>query len=89
MEDYVVSIPPRDFSLMEELFARMGWKVRPRRASIENFIKSCPTSPVMTDEEITAEVNAVRYGEWKQFHIEIFWLFEFINPLKPKSKQEN
>ena len=63
MEDYVVSIPPRDFNLMEELFARMGWKVRPRRASIENFIKSCPTSPVMTDEEIAAEVNAVRYGE--------------------------
>jgi hypothetical protein len=63
MEDYVVSIPQRDFSLMEELFARMGWKVRPRRASIEKFIKSCPQTPVMTDEEIAAEVNAVRYGE--------------------------
>ena len=63
MEDYVVSIPPRDFSLMEELFARMGWKVRPRRASIEQFIKSCPNDPVMTDEEIAAEVNAVRYGK--------------------------
>jgi hypothetical protein len=62
MEDYVVSIPQRDFSLMEELFARMGWKVRPRRASIERFIKSCPQTPMMTDEEIAAEVNAVRYG---------------------------
>ena len=64
MEDYVVSIPQRDFSLMEELFARMGWKVRPRRASIEQFIKSCPKTPVMTDEEIAAEVNAVRYRDW-------------------------
>ena len=63
MEDYVVSIPLGDFSLMVELFARMGWKVRPRRASIEKFIKSCPQTPVMTDEEIAAEVNAVRYGE--------------------------
>lgn len=63
MEDYVVSIPPSDLSLMEELFARMGWKVRPRRVSIEKFIKSCPSTPVMTDEEIAAEVNAVRYGE--------------------------
>ena len=63
MEDYVVSIPLGDFSLMEELFARMGWKVRPRRASIEKFIQSCPKTPVMTDEEIAAEVNAVRYGE--------------------------
>ena len=62
MEDYVVSIPQRDLSLMEELFARMGWKVRPRRASIEQLIKSCPKTPVMTDEEIAAEVNAVRYG---------------------------
>lgn len=63
MEDYVVSIPSRDFSLMEELFARMGWKVRPRRKSIEQFVDSCPQEPVMTDEEIAAEVNAVRYGE--------------------------
>jgi hypothetical protein len=62
MEDYVVSIPQRDFSLMEELFARMGWQVRPRRASIEKFIKSCPQTSMMTDEEIAAEVNAVRYG---------------------------
>ena len=61
MEDYVVSIPLGDFSLMEELFARMGWKVRPRRASIEKFIKSSPQTPVMTDEEIAAEVNAVRF----------------------------
>ena len=62
MEDYVVSVPQRDFSLMEELFARMGWKVRPLRASIEKFIKSCPQTSMMTDEEIAAEVNAVRYG---------------------------
>jgi hypothetical protein len=62
MEDYVVSIPQRDFSLMEELFARMGWQVRPHRASIEKFIKSCPQTSMMTDEEIAAEVNAVRYG---------------------------
>lgn len=63
MEDYVVSIPARDFSLMEELFGRMGWKVRPRRKSIEEFIKSCPQTLVMTDEEIADEVNSVRYGK--------------------------
>ena len=63
MEDFVVSIPPRDLSFMEALASRMGWKLRPRRASIEQFINSCPKTPVMTDEEIAAEVNAVRYGE--------------------------
>ena len=31
------------------------------RASIEQFINSCPQAPVMADEEIAAEVNAVRY----------------------------
>lgn len=27
------------------------------------FIASCPKEPLMTDEEIQAEVNAVRYGK--------------------------
>ena len=61
MEDFVLSIPTRDQSFMEMLASRMGWKLRPRRASIEQFINSCPQAPVMTDEEIAAEVNAVRY----------------------------
>ncbi|MDD6016890.1 MAG: hypothetical protein PUC18_11565 [Prevotellaceae bacterium] len=47
---------------METLASRMGWQLRTRRSSVEKFIHSCPTSPVMTDEEIAAEVNAVRYG---------------------------
>ena len=39
----------------------MGWTVRTRRELIERFIASCPKEPLMTDEEIQAEVNAVRY----------------------------
>ena len=46
---------------MEALASRMGWQVRTRRSSVERFIQSCPKSPVMTDEEIAAEVNAIRY----------------------------
>ena len=69
MEDFVLSIPTRDQSFMEILASRMGWKLRPRRASIEQFINSCPQTPVMTDEEIAAEVNAVRYKAWKSFLI--------------------
>ncbi len=63
MEELIVSVPLQDSKFLELLALRMGWKVRSRRASIENFINSCPESPVMTDEEISAEVNAVRYGE--------------------------
>ena len=62
MEDYVLTVPLKDKSFMEALASRMGWQVRTRRSSVERFIKSCPKSPVMTDEEIAAEVNAVRYG---------------------------
>lgn len=58
MEDFVLSIPTRDQSFMEILASRMGWKLRPRRSSIEQFINSCPQTPVMTDEEIASEVYA-------------------------------
>ena len=61
MEDLVVSIPAKDIDIIQSLATRLGWTVRLRRASIERFIKSCPSQPVMTDEEIAAEVNAVRY----------------------------
>ena len=63
MEDLVLSVPGSDSGIIEALAARMGWSVRSRRTSIDRFIASCPTSPQMTDEEIAAEVNAVRYGE--------------------------
>jgi len=62
MEDYVLSVLVKDRALMETLVSRMGWQMRTRRSSVERFIQSCPKVPVMTDEEIMAEVNAVRYG---------------------------
>ena len=62
MEEFVLSVPKNDTRFMETLASRMGWQLRTRRSSVEKFIQSCPTSPVMTDEEIAAEVNAVRYG---------------------------
>lgn len=63
MEDLVLSIPTQDRALIETLAQRMGWTMRRRRTSVERFINSCPKTPQMTDEEIQAEVNAVRYGK--------------------------
>ena len=63
MEDLVLSIPVQDVAFIETLVQRMGWTMRKRRTSVERFINSCPKSPQMTDEEIQAEINAVRYGE--------------------------
>ena len=62
MEDLVLSIPVQDAAFFETLVQRMGWAMRKRRTSVERFINSCPKSPQMTDEEIQAEINAVRYG---------------------------
>ncbi len=62
MEDLVLSVPVQDAALIETLAARMGWTMRKRRTSVERFINSCPKSPLMTDEEIQAEINAVRAG---------------------------
>lgn len=63
MEDLILSIPVQDAAFIETLVQRMGWTMRKRRTSVERFINSCPKSPQMTDEEIQAEINAVRYGE--------------------------
>lgn len=63
MEDLVLSVPISDYEIIEALAARMGWSVRLRRTSIDRFIASCPETPMMTDEEIASEVNAVRYGK--------------------------
>lgn len=63
MEDLVLSIPVQDAAFIEALAQRMGWTMRKRRTSVERFINSCQKSPQMTDEEIQAEINAVRCGE--------------------------
>ena len=62
MDDLVLTIPAQDAALIETLAQRMGWTMRRRRTSIERFINSCPNTPQMTDEEIQAEINAVRQG---------------------------
>ena len=60
MEDLVLTIPTQDSAFIETLATRMGWTMRRRRISVERFINSCPKTLQMTDEEIQAEINAVR-----------------------------
>ena len=63
MEDFVLSIPTQDSALIKTLAERMGWTMRKRRTSVERFVNSCPKTPQMTDEEIVAEISAVRKGQ--------------------------
>ena len=77
MEDLVLTIPTQDLGIMETLANRMGWTVRSKRSIVQKFVDSCPKVLMMTDEEITAEVNAVRYKKsYKKAQI------VFITPLK-------
>ena len=62
MEDLVLTIPIKDAAFIETLASRMGWTMRKRRTSVERFVNSCSKAPKMTDEEIQAEINAVRQG---------------------------
>ena len=63
MEDLVLTIPTQDLGIIEAQANRMGWTVRSKRNIVQKFINSCPKTPMMTVEEIAAEVNAVRYGK--------------------------
>ncbi len=63
MEDYVLTIPNADVKIMETLVARMGWKVRSKRKTVDEFISSCKKNVDMSDDEIQKEINAVRYSK--------------------------
>ena len=66
MEDLVLTIPTQNLGTMKKQATRMGWTVRSKRSIVQKFVDSCPKAPMMTDEEIAAEVNAVRYKNRKK-----------------------
>ena len=64
MEDVVLRMPKGDMPLLSQFAARMGWQIDNRRDVVARFIEACQKNRGMdiSDEEIQAEVNAVRYG---------------------------
>ena len=62
MTQIVLSIPNCEVPFLSSLAEKMGWNMQTRESLVEKFIASCPTDFDITDEEIQAEVNAVRYG---------------------------
>ena len=47
----------------KELIRKFGWQSETREQLLERFCSSRPQQPTLSDEEIQAEVNAVRYTE--------------------------
>jgi len=64
MEDVLIKMPTADVTLLTQMASRMGWAIERRRDAIARFLDACSVnqSDSLTDEEIQAEVNAVRYG---------------------------
>lgn len=56
-------MPTTDVALIMQFASRMGWTIERRRNPVARFIEACSrnNSAALTDEEIQAEVNAVRY----------------------------
>ena len=64
MEDVVLKMPTTDVALIMQFASRMGWTIESRRNPVARFIEACSrNNAALTDEEIQAEVNAVRYNK--------------------------
>ena len=62
MEDVTLRMPSSDVALVMQFASRMGWTVDNRRSVVSRFIDACrKNASGLTEDEIQAEVNAVRY----------------------------
>ena len=63
MEDVMFRMPTADLAIAMQLADRMGWTVDKPRSAVSRFIDACrKNASALTDDEIQAEVNAVRYS---------------------------
>jgi len=63
MQGVYVNIPSVDWSLFRELIRKFGWQAETREQMLDRFISSRPAKPMLSEEEIMDEVNAVRYDK--------------------------
>ena len=62
MEDVTLRMPTADVALVMQFASRMGWTIDNRRSVVSRFIDAClKNASSLTEDEIQAEVNAVRY----------------------------
>jgi hypothetical protein len=56
-----LNVPMTDWVLLKELIRKFGWQAETREQLLDRFVKSRPKAPILTEEEIMEEVNAIRY----------------------------
>jgi hypothetical protein len=58
-----LDVPEKDWALFNELIRKFGWHTRTKEQVLERFIATRPKKPLLSEEDIMAEVNAVRYAK--------------------------
>ena len=56
-----LSIPKSDIIFFKELAKKMGWDIDIREDFLKDYIASRPKRVNLSEEEILAELNAIRY----------------------------
>lgn len=56
-----LSIPKSDIKFFKELAKKMGWDIGIREDFLKDYIASRPKRVNLSEEEILAELNAIRY----------------------------
>ena len=56
-----LSIPKSDIKFFTELAKKMGWDIDIREDFLKDYIASRPKRVNLSEEEILAELNAIRY----------------------------
>ena len=56
-----LSIPKSDIKFFKELAKKMGWDIDIREDFLKDYIASRPKRVDLSEEEILAELNAIRY----------------------------
>ncbi len=61
IQNVSVNIPKADLKFFRELAAKMGWVLNTRESLVQRYLKSRPTDVCLSDDDILAELKAVRY----------------------------
>ena len=56
-----LSIPKSDIKFFKELAKKMGWDIDIREDFLKDYIASRPKRVNLSEEEILAELNAIRF----------------------------
>jgi hypothetical protein len=63
LEKISVNVPRSDMMFFKYFVDKMGWTVNTRKNLWDEYIKESPKGVNLSDDDIMAEVRAVRYGK--------------------------